>query len=241
MTDKTFSSFERKVKLNNLHFVSMTEYDTSLKNIDVAYKPQDLSNTFGEYISKNGYSQLRIAETEKYAHVTYFINGGYPDPLDGEERELIKSPVIHSYADKPEMNSYKMVDKIIAYLEKGRYNFICTNFPNADMVGHTGNLAAGKLAVQAIDEGVGRIAECILKMNGQILLVADHGNAEVMINSKTKEIMTEHTLNPVPCILISNNYKNVKMKKGILADVAPTLLKMMGIDKAKEMTGKPLF
>lgn len=233
-------SFKRKKIPKNIRFVAMTDFGPDLSGVFTAYPSPDIENCLPAVID-GLYKQLYISETEKYAHVTYFINGGYPDPLNGEERELIKSPTIRSYADKPEMNSVKMTDKIVDYLETGRYNFICTNFPNADMVGHTGNLEATKKALKVVDEQVGRIVKTMEKISGQILLVADHGNAEIMINSTTKEMMTEHTTNLVPCIMIGNNFKNIRMKKGILADVAPTLLKMMGIEKSKDMTGKALF
>ncbi len=238
---KNPGAFIRKRVPKNTRFVAMTDFGPDLPRVFTAFPSPDIKNCLPAVID-GLYKQLYISETEKYAHVTYFINGGYADPLNGEEREVIKSPKEHSYADKPEMSSSKMVEKIVDYLQTGKYNFICTNFPNADMVGHTGNLEAAKKAVQVVDTGVKKIVDCMLKLKGQVMIVADHGNAEVMINAETKEIMTEHTLNPVPCILIGDKFAGMKMKnKGILADVAPTLLKMMGIEKAKEMTGKPLY
>lgn len=232
--------FKRAKRPENIRFVAMTDFGPDLPGLFTAFPSPDIKNCLPKVIG-DYYKQLYISETEKYAHVTYFINGGYADPLNGEERELVKSPNVRSYADQPEMNTKKMVDKIVNYVDSGRYNFICINFPNADMVGHTGNIEAAKKAVSTVDEGVKRIIDALVKKNGQALIASDHGNADVMINLKTKEMMTEHTLNPVPCIIVKENPNTIRMKKGILADVAPTILKMMGIPKPKEMTGRPLY
>ncbi|MFZ2190168.1 MAG: 2,3-bisphosphoglycerate-independent phosphoglycerate mutase [Candidatus Magasanikiibacteriota bacterium] len=231
-------SFKRTKQPKNTRFVAMTDFGPDLPDIFTAFPSPDIANCLPLVIDGN-YKQLYISETEKYAHVTYFINGGFADPLNGEERELIKSPPIRSYADKPEMNTKLMVEKIVKYLNTGKYNFICVNFPNTDMVGHTGDLVAAQKAVTIVDNAVAKIVEIILKLDGQMLITADHGNADEMVNEKTGEIMTEHTKNPVPFILVKKG-KKIKMKNGILADVAPTLLKMMEIKQPEEMTGKPL-
>ena len=218
----------------------MTDFGPDLPNILTAFPSPDIENCLPAVIGTEK-KQLYISETEKYAHITYFINGGFPDPLDGEKREVIKSPKMYSYANKPSMNTVKMTDKILSYLKNKKYNFICVNFPNADMVGHTGNFEAAKKAIKVVDENVYKIVKQVLKDDGQILIIADHGNADEMLDLKTSEMMTEHTVNPVPCILISKKYKKVKLKNGILADVAPTLLEIMDIKKPKEMTGKSLI
>jgi len=233
-------SFKREKVLKNIRFVAMTDFGPDLPGVLTAFPSPDIANCLSLVI-KDNYHQLYISETEKYAHVTYFINGGYADPLNGEKRELIKSADIYSYADKPEMNSAILTKKIISYLKNGKYNFICVNFPNADMVGHTGNLLAAQKAVKAVDQSVSKIVSEVLKLNGQVLITADHGNADEMLNRETNAMITEHSLNPVPCILIKKNVKGLKLKDGILADVAPTLLKLMGIEKPKEMTGKALL
>ncbi len=232
--------FKRKKIPKNTRFVAMTDFGPDLPGIFTAFPSPDIENCLPEVIDDN-YKQLYISETEKYAHVTYFINGGHADPLNGEKREFIKSPPIRSYAKRPQMNTEKLVERIIKYIKADKYNFICVNFPNPDMVGHTGDFEAGKMAVKIVDDAVKRVVDNILKKNGQIIIIADHGNADEMINSKTKEFMTEHTLNPVPFIYIKKGIKKRKIKNGILADVAPSLLKIMEIEKPKEMTGKTLI
>lgn len=234
------NAFIRKKYPKNTRFVAMTDFGPDLPYIFTAFPSPDIKNCLPTVIDGNR-RQLYISETEKYAHITYFINGGFPDPLDGEKREVVKSPIEYSYADKPEMNTEKMTKKILDYLQKDKYDFICVNFPNADMVGHTGNFLAAQKAVKIVDENVARLVKEILKKNGQALIIADHGNADQMIDLKTDEMMTEHTTNPVPCILVSKKYKNCKLQDGILADVAPTLLEIMDIEKAREMTGKSLL
>jgi len=233
-------SFKRKHVLKNTRFVAMTDFGPDLPSILTAFPSPDISNCLPKVIGEK-YKQLYISETEKYAHVTYFINGGYADPLNGEDREMIKSANVHSYVEKPEMMSRELADKITNYFAAGKYNFICVNFPNADMVGHTGDLAAAKKAVMAMDVAVKRIVDQVLALKGQVLITADHGNADIMIDPEIMEVMTEHTKNPVPLIMIRPHKKKVKMKNGILADVAPTLLKMMDIVPPSDMTGKSLF
>ncbi|KKQ27365.1 MAG: 2,3-bisphosphoglycerate-independent phosphoglycerate mutase [Candidatus Magasanikbacteria bacterium GW2011_GWC2_37_14] len=233
-------SFKREKVLKNIRFVAMTDFGPDLPDLFTAFPSPNIENCLPLAI-KDNYRQLYISETEKYAHVTYFINGGFADPLNGEKRELIKSADIYTYADKPEMNSKIITKKIVSYLTKGTYNFICVNFPNADMVGHTGNILAAKKAIKAVDNSVAIIVETALKLKGQVLITADHGNADEMFNGVANEMLTEHSKNLVPLILISKDIKGVKLKPGILADVAPTLLKLMDIKKPKEMTGKSLL
>jgi 2,3-bisphosphoglycerate-independent phosphoglycerate mutase len=233
-------SFKRKRVPKNIRFVAMTDFGPDLSGVFTAFPSPDIVDCLPKVIG-NSYRQLYISETEKYAHVTYFINGGFADPLNGEEREVVKSPNEYSYANCPEMNSQVLTKRVVDYLNKGVYNFICVNYPNADMVGHTGDFAATKKAVMAVDQGVKKIVDAALKLKGQVLIVADHGNAEVKINPTLVQVMTEHTTNPVPCIWVKAGSKKFKLRKGILADVAPTLLKMMKVAQPKEMTGKALF
>jgi len=235
---KNNGTFKRVKVPQNIRFVAMTDFGPDLPGLFTAFPSPDIANCLPKVIGEN-YRQLYISETEKYAHVTYFINGGFADPLNGEAREVVKSLPIRSYADQPEMNAKKIMQKIIGYLEKNTYNFICVNFPNPDMVGHTGNFEACKKAIKIVDSAVGKIIDLLLKKNGQALIIADHGNAEEMINLKTGEIDTEHSVNPVPCILVGKDVPK-KINNGILADIAPTLLKLMGVKKAKEMTGHTL-
>lgn len=237
---KNLGSFTRCHVPQDIRFVAMTDFGPDLPNVLTAFPSEDIKNCLPAVIDGH-YKQLYISETEKYAHVTYFINGGYSEPLNSEERELIHSDKIYSYASKPEMHARLLAEKISHYFKTGKYNFICVNFPNADMLGHTGNLVAAKKGILAMDSAVKKIIDTLKEIHGQALIVADHGNAEVMINHKTKEKMNEHTANPVPCILVNEKLKKRRLKNGILADVAPTLLKMMDINKPKEMTGKPLF
>lgn len=237
---KSDGTFKREKYPKNIRFVAMTDFGPDLPGLFTAFPSPDIKNCLPAVID-GAYRQLYISETEKYAHVTYFINGGFADPLNGETREVVKSPPIRSYADQPEMNTKKLVEKIVGYLKKDAYNFICVNFPNPDMIGHTGNFEAGKKAIKIVDTGVKEIIELLLKKNGQALIIADHGNAEEMINLKTGEIDTEHSVNPVPCILVGKNLGVKKISDGILSDIAPTLLKLMGLKKAREMTGHSLI
>ncbi|MBI5254478.1 phosphoglycerate mutase (2,3-diphosphoglycerate-independent), partial [Candidatus Falkowbacteria bacterium] len=236
---KNDRTFKREKHPKNIRFVAMTDFGPDLPRLFTAFPSPDIPNCLPAVID-GPYRQLYISETEKYAHVTYFINGGFADSLNDETREMVKSPPIRSYADQPEMNTKTLVEKIIGYLKKDTYNFICVNFPNPDMVGHTGNFEAGKKAIKIVDAGVEKIIGLLLKKNGQALIIADHGNAEEMIDLKTGEVDTEHSVNPVPCILVGKNLQVKKISDGILADVAPTLLKLMGIKKAREMSGKTL-
>lgn len=232
-------SVVRKKIPKNTRFVAMSDFGPDLPGIFTAFPSFVITDTL-PMVLKNK-KQLYIAESEKYAHVTYFINGGYAEHVNGEIRMKIDSPLVKTYDEKPEMSAYLVTDEILRYLKKGMLDFYCVNFANADMVGHTGNLVAAQKAVYAVDECVGKIVDDILTRGGQILITADHGNADIMVNEKTGEMMTEHTLNLVPFILINKRLKNIKLKNGILADVTPTLLKMLNIKKPDIMTGKALF
>lgn len=237
---KNPGAFKRKKYPKHIRFVAMTDFGPDLPDIFTAFPSPDLKNSLAKVIGDQ-YNQLYISETEKYAHVTYFINGGYAEPINGEARELIRSSEQYSYADEPEMKATELADRVIDHLNKNEFNFITVNFPNPDMVGHTGNFAAAKRAIGVVDRNVKRIVDAVLKKLGQVIITADHGNAEEMINLKTGEMMTEHTVNPVPFILVSKKTKGVKLRKGKLADVAPTVLKLMEVAKPKEMTGKSLI
>jgi len=231
-------SFKRTKLSKNTRFVAMSDFGSDLEGIFTAFPSADLMGTLPMALKHK--TQLYIAESEKYAHVTYFINGGYADHVNGEVRMKIDSPVVKTYDEKPEMAAREVTDEILRYTKKEDFDFYCVNFANADMVGHTGKVEAGKKAVKVVDECVGKIVDEFLKRDGTVLITADHGNADEMIDEKTKEMMTEHTLNPVPFILVRNG-KKTKMKNGILADVSPTILKLMGVDKPEEMTGRSLI
>jgi 2,3-bisphosphoglycerate-independent phosphoglycerate mutase len=237
--DPDFSGFPREKRFDSLCFVTMTSYDAEMPNVSVAYPPQTLENTLGEYISGLGLSQLRIAETEKYAHVTFFFNGGVEKPNEGEDRALIDSPKVATYDLQPEMSAYLVTDEVISRIESDKYDLIVLNFANCDMVGHTGVMEAATKAVEAVDACVGRIADVALRCGGRILLTADHGNAEHMI-AEDGTPFTAHTTNPVPLILIAKEAPAL-LSGGSLCDLAPTLLDMMGLPKPAEMTGHSLL
>lgn len=237
LVDPEFKEFEtKKMKLD---FVTMTEYDETIPNVKVAFKAEQLHNTFGEIIAKNHMTQLRIAETEKYAHVTFFFNGGREEPYEGEDRILVNSPKVETYDMQPEMSAYEVTDKVIEAINSRKYDTIILNFANSDMVGHTGNIDAAIKAVETVDECVGKIADAIKANDGALLITADHGNSEQMIDYKTGDPFTSHTTNPVPFIIY--NVPNVKVKDGRLCDIAPTMLDIMGIEKPIEMTGESLL
>ena len=238
IVDKDFNEFETK-KLNNIYFVCFTQYDETMPNVEIAFKPTVLKNTFGEYISKKGLKQLRIAETEKYAHVTFFFNGGNEKQYEGEDRILVPSPKVETYDLKPEMSAYEVTENVVNAIESQKYDTIILNYANPDMVGHTGNLDATVKAIEAIDECVGKVVKAINDVNGVLLITADHGNAEQMIDYKTGEPHTAHTTNPVPLVLIG--MEDVKLKEGKLADLAPTMLEIMGLEKPEEMTGESII
>ncbi len=237
LVDKDFNEFETKDM--NLFYVCFTQYDETMPNVKIAFKPERLENTFGEYISKNGLKQLRIAETEKYAHVTFFFNGGEEKKYEGEDRILVPSPKVETYDLKPEMSAVEVTDNVVEAINSGKYDSIILNYANPDMVGHTGSLEAAIKAVETIDDCVGRVVEAIEKQNGVVIITADHGNAEQMIDYKTGEPHTAHTTNPVPLILVG--IEGVKLREGRLADLAPTMLDIMELSKPQEMTGETLI
>ena len=237
IVDPEFNGFERK--MFNTFYVCMTQYDASMPNVHVAFKPESLVNTFGEYISKKGLRQLRIAETEKYAHVTFFFNGGVENVYDGEDRALINSPKVATYDLQPEMSAPEVTAEAVKRIESGDYDVIVLNFANCDMVGHTGVFEAAVKAVETVDECLGKVVDAIEKMGGVALITADHGNADQMVDYETGGAFTAHTTNVVPLVLIGN--KDAKLKPGRLADLTPTLLDLMGLDKPEEMTGESLI
>lgn len=238
-TEVNFSGFEREKGYFPVFFVCMTQYDKTFENVVVAFKPESLENTFGEYISKKGLRQLRIAETEKYAHVTFFFNGGVEAVYEGEDRILINSPKVATYDLKPEMSAYEVTDKVLECINKKEYDVIILNYANPDMVGHTGVFEAAKAAIEAIDECLGKVVPAVLEQNGVVLITADHGNSEQMIDYETGGPFTAHTTNPVPLIVIGLG--DVKLREGRLADLAPTMLDILGFEKPKEMTGESLI
>ncbi len=235
--DDEFTGFERK--RFPLYYVCMTQYDASMPNVEVAFKPQTLENTFGEYISRKGLKQLRIAETEKYAHVTFFFNGGVESVYEGEDRKLIASPKVATYDMQPEMSAYLVADECVELINEDKYDCIILNFANCDMVGHTGVFRAAKAAVEAVDECLGKVVDALLAKNAKILITADHGNADCMTDPETKDVFTAHTTNPVPLLVLGAG--DVELKKGKLADLAPTMLDLLGLDKPAEMTGESLI
>ena len=236
LVDKEFTGFERKYF--PLYYVCFTNYDDTIENVHIVFKKDEIKNTFGEIISKKGLTQLRIAETEKYAHVTFFFNGGEEKQYKGEDRILIPSPKVETYDLKPEMSAIEVTDKVVEAIESQKYDCIILNYANPDMVGHTGSLEAAIKAIETIDTCVGRVVEAIEKVNGVVLITADHGNSEQMIDYTTGEPHTAHTTNPVPLILVG---KKATLKSGRLADLAPTMLDIMGIEKPAEMTGTSLI
>ena len=236
LVDENFDAFETK-KLN-LFYVCFTNYDETISNVEIAFKKAELKNTFGEIVSNNNLTQLRIAETEKYAHVTFFFNGGEEKQYNGEERILVPSPKVETYDMQPEMSAYEVTDKVVEAIKSQKYNTIILNYANSDMVGHTGSLEAAVKAVEAVDECVGRVVDAIEEVGGVLLITADHGNSEQMIDYTTGEPHTAHTTNPVPLVLVG---KDVKLREGRLADLAPTMLDIMGIEKPEEMTGESLI
>ncbi|MDK2801475.1 MAG: 2,3-bisphosphoglycerate-independent phosphoglycerate mutase [Clostridiales bacterium] len=236
--DPDFKGFERAKGYFPVHYVCMTQYDADMPNVSVAFKPQELINTFGEYISKKGYKQLRIAETEKYAHVTFFFNGGVEAVYEGEDRVLIPSPKVATYDMKPEMSAYEVTEEVLKRINSKKYDVIILNYANCDMVGHTGVFDAAVKAVEAVDECIGKVVEAVQAQDGIVIITADHGNADQMEDYETGGIYTAHTTNVVPFILIG---KDAKLKKGRLADIAPTMLELMGLEKPQEMTGESLI
>ncbi len=236
--DPDFKGFERKKGFFKLHYVCMTQYDATMPNVEVAFPPETLTMTMGEYISKQGLTQLRIAETQKYAHVTFFYNGGEEKTFEGEDRILIKSPDVETFDMKPEMSAYEVTDAVVKAIESGKYNMIILNYANCDMVGHTGIEEAAIKAVEAVDACVGRTVDAVLKAGGVALITADHGNAEKMMEEDGSPF-TAHTTNPVP--LIVAGYPCKLKEGGRLADLSPTMLDIMGLAKPAEMDGQSLI
>ena len=220
-----------------LHYCTLTPYDATFKGLHIIYDKDNVKNTMGEVLANAGLSQLRIAETEKYAHVTFFFSGGREEAYDKENRILIASPKVATYDLQPEMSAFKVKDAVIKSINEDAPAFICLNFANGDMVGHTGIYKAIEKAITTVDQCVGEVVEAARKMEYDVMIIADHGNADFAVNADGSP-NTAHSLNPVPCILVSSDYK--KVEEGILADVAPTLLKIMGVDRPEDMTGKVL-
>ena len=235
--DPDFTGFERKKGFFRVNYVCTTSYDAAMPNVVVAFPKESLNNIFGEYISGLGLTQLRIAETEKYAHVTFFFNGGVEQVFPGEDRCLIPSPKVATYDLQPEMSAPEVTAEAVSRIESGKYDVIILNFANCDMVGHTGVFEAAVKAAEAVDEGVGRVVEATAKMGGVSIITADHGNAEHMLDADGSPF-TAHTTNLVPCCIVG---ADVKLRDGRLADLAPTMLDLMGLNKPDEMTGETLI
>ena len=238
LVDDAFDGFERRNGRFPLYYVCMTQYDASMPNVHVAFKPQSLENTLGAYLAECGKTQLRIAETEKYAHVTFFFNGGVETVSKGEDRELIASPKVATYDLQPEMSAPEVCEKVVAHIESGKYDVVILNFANCDMVGHTGVFDAAVKAVETVDACVGKVAEAVKKMDGAMFVTADHGNADRMVDVDGSPF-TAHTTNPVPFIVY--NYPCKLREGGKLCDIAPTMLEWLELDIPAEMTGKTLF
>ena len=236
--DPDFKGFERKNGFFPVKFVCFTQYDATMPNVSVAFKPQSLVNTLGEYISSKNMTQLRIAETEKYAHVTFFFNGGVEKVYEGEDRILVNSPKVATYDLQPEMSAYEVTDKCVAAIESGKYDMIILNFANCDMVGHTGIFEAAVKAVEAVDECVGKVTDAIAKLGGVSLITADHGNADKMFDEDGSPF-TAHTTNPVPFCVVG--YPCKLREGGRLADIAPTMLEIMGLEQPAEMNGESII
>ena len=237
--DDAFDGFERRYGRFHVNYVCMAEYDATMPNVEVAYPPVELKNVLGEYLSAHGKTQLRIAETEKYAHVTFFFNGGVEAPYEGEDRKVIPSPKVATYDLKPEMSAPEVAEECAARIESGKYDVVILNFANCDMVGHTGVFDAAVKAVEAVDAAVGKVVDATLKMGGVIFLTADHGNAEKMKNPDGTPF-TAHTTNVVPFAVIGAG--DVKLREGgCLADIAPTMLPYIGLPVPAEMTGKSII
>ena len=239
LVDPDFAGFEREKGFFPLTYICMTQYDATMPNVEVAYRPESLANTLGEYLSRLGKTQLRIAETEKYAHVTFFFNDGVEAPYEGEDRVLIPSPKVATYDLQPEMSAYAVTDEAVRRIESGRYDVIILNYANCDMVGHTGVFEAAVKAVEAVDTCLGRLLAALEKAGGRAFLTADHGNADQMADENGAPF-TAHTTNPVPFVAIG--FGDIKLRSGgRLADIAPTMLQAMGLPQPEEMTGRSLL
>ncbi len=252
--DEKMEKFNRPNKLANLYFASFTEYEKGLP-VKVVFESDEIKNTLGDVVAVAGLKQLRIAETEKYAHVTYFFNGGRENKLDGEEHCLVPSPQVSNYDVKPEMSALEITNRLVKEIGDDKYDMIIVNYANPDMLGHTGNIAAAVQGIEFLDKCIARVTKEILNKNGVLMITADHGNAEIMFNMQTGQIDKEHTTNPVPFVVVGNEYrgksfgwKNIAgsdlsliQPQGILSDIAPTILKVLNLKKPKEMTGISLL
>ena len=236
--DPDFNGFERKNGYFPVSYVCMTQYDETMPNVTVAYPPEELRMTLGEYLATKGMTQLRIAETQKYAHVTFFFNGGEEKTFEGEDRILIQSPDVPTFDLKPEMSAYEVCDAVVEQILSGKYDAVILNFANCDMVGHTGVFDAAVKAVEAVDECVGRVVEATRKMDGVVFITADHGNADCMIGEDGNPF-TPHTTNPVPFCVVG--YPCELKDGGKLADIAPSMLTVLGLEKPAEMDGVSLI
>jgi 2,3-bisphosphoglycerate-independent phosphoglycerate mutase len=238
-TDPAFHGFVRKAQPKLTAYVALTEYAADLK-VNVVYPPENLTNVLGEVIANNKLTQLRIAETEKYAHVTYFVNGGQETSFAGEDRILIPSPKVATYDLQPEMNAPEVTRRLIEALRSAKYDFVICNYANPDMVGHTGNFDAAVKAVEAVDNCLGQVVEVVRELGGEMIVTSDHGNAEQMLDPLTHQVFTAHTTNLVPCMYVGRPAKCVK-EVGKLIDIAPTILYLLNLPIPKEMTGEKLL
>lgn len=239
INDKTFDGFKREPL--DLTFVTMTQYDKTLEGVEVAFKPQTITNTLGEFVSGKGLNQLRIAETEKYAHVTFFFNGGVEKENLGEDRALIPSPKVATYDLQPEMSAYLVTEELLKRIDSDKYDMIILNYANPDMVGHTGIIPAAVKAVETVDTCIGKVVDKILEKDGTLFITADHGNAEKMLDEVKKTPFTAHTTKPVPFIWVSKHVDGRSLNTGKLADIAPTMLNVLGLEPPTEMTGECLI
>ena len=239
LTQKDFDGFNAE-KLD-LTFVTMTQYDKTFEGVMIAFKPQTLENTLGEFVANKGLNQLRIAETEKYAHVTFFFNGGVEQPNENEDRALIASPKVATYDLKPEMSAYEVTEELLKRIDSDKYDMIILNYANPDMVGHTGVIPAAVKAIETVDECLGKVADKILEKGGSLFITADHGNAETMIDFKTGTPFTAHTTDPVPFVWVTKDTEGKMLESGKLSDIAPTMLHEMGLEAPSEMTGHSLI
>jgi len=239
--DEEFNGFKRTKGFMKLCYVCFTEYDVTIPNKIVAFHKVEIKNTLGEFLANQGLTQLRTAETEKYAHVTFFFNGGVEEPNKGEERILVNSPKVATYDLQPQMSAYEVAEGLVKAIKSDKYDVIIINFANPDMVGHTGVEEAAIAAVEAVDECVGMAVEALKEVDGQMFICADHGNAEQLLDYETGDPFTAHTINPVPFILVNYDENYTLREGGCLADIAPTLIEMMGLQQPAEMTGKSLL
>jgi 2,3-bisphosphoglycerate-independent phosphoglycerate mutase len=242
LLDPAFTGFPRSRTVAFAAAIGMTEYSAALRPlIGALFPPEELRHVLGAIVAEAGLKQLRIAETEKYAHVTFFLNGGEETPYPGEDRILVPSPKVATYDLQPEMSAYEVTDRLVAAIEGGKYDLIVVNFANTDMVGHTGDLAAAIKAVEAVDRCLGRVRDALAKVGGAMLVTADHGNVEMMEDPVTHEAHTAHTLNRVPLVLVNRPGEQVRLRDGQLADIAPTTLTLMSLPQPREMSGQSLM